>query len=165
MVNASTRRRAVLQAAAALVIALSCNALALAQASHDHGSTDQAALKLDHGKRWMTDAPLRQGMNAIRASLGKRLDAAHAGRLTDAQFKAVAQEVNDQVAFIVKNCKLPPAADAVLHVVVAELIAAADAMEGKAKGTAPRAGFVKAVQALDDYGKHFDHPGWQSFKH
>lgn len=160
----STKMRAALRAAA-MVLALGAGTPALAQASHDHGSADRSALKLDNGKRWSTDAPLRQGMTAIRSSMAKNLDAAHAGRLTDAQYRAVAKDVHGQVAFIVKNCKLPPAADAVLHVLVADLMAGAEAMEGKVKGTAPRAGFVKVVQALDEYGKHFDHPGWQGLGH
>jgi hypothetical protein len=73
--------------------------------------------------------------------------------------------VTTQVAFIVANCKLAPAADAVLHVIVADLVAGADAMEGKVKGTAPRAGFVNVVQALDTYAKYFDHPNWQVLSH
>jgi hypothetical protein len=69
------------------------------------------------------------------------------------------------VAYIVANCRLSPDADAMLHLVIAELLAGADAMEGKAKGANPGAGADKVIQALDDYGRHFDHPGWQPLDH
>lgn len=153
-----------LQAAMFAIGLVVCSA-GLAQTGHDHGSASSASLKLDAGKRWSTDAPLRQGMTSIRTSLASRLDAAHAGRLTDAQYKTLAKDINGQIAFIVQNCKLPPAADAVLHVIVAEVAAGADAMDGKVKGTAPRDGFVKVVQALDNYAKYFDHSGWQPLGH
>lgn len=148
----------------ALALGVTTTSTASAQQTHDHAGTSSPALKLDNGKKWSTDAPLRQGMNKIKTTLAPRLDAAHAGRLSQAQYKEVAKEVTGQVAFIVKNCKLSPAADAVLHAIIAELVAGADAMEGKVKGTAPQAGFVTVVQALDTYGKYFEHAGWQGLK-
>jgi len=151
--------------AAALVLGVTASTGAAAQAAHDHDAASSHGLKLDNGKKWATDAPLRQGMSKIKASLEPRLDATHAGRLNDAQYKVIAKEVTGQVAFMVQNCKLPPTADAVLHVIIAELVAGADAMEGKMTSTAPRAGFVKVVQALDNYAKYFDHAGWQGLKY
>ena len=135
-----------------------------AQADHSHGATEQA-LKLDNGRKWATDPALRQGMNRIRGSLAPNLEAAHADRLKPAQYGAVAKEIGAQVAYIVSNCKLQPAADAVLHVIIADLLAAADAMSGKSADTSPRAGFVRALGALDDYAKHFEHPRWVALTH
>ena len=162
-------RRSVVRGAIALAIALALGTAgypgAYAQSAHDHGAASNHALKLDHGKKWSTDAPLRQGMTRIKAALEPRLDAAHAGKLGDAQYKEVAKEVTAQVAFVVQNCKLPPEADAVLHVIIADLMTGAEAMEGKTKGTAPRSGFVQVVQSLDNYAKYFDHAGWKALKH
>ena len=47
-----------------------------------------------------------------------------------------------------------------LHVVIAELVGAADVMQGKAAGDAAAAAHRTAM-ALNDYGRYFSHPGWQ----
>ena len=159
-------RMALLAAAISLASYSATGIAAQASSHHDHGSGEsQQALKLDNGSKWATDPALRRSMARIRASLAQRLDAAHADRLTPAQYRAVAGEISEQVAYVVRNCKLEPAADAVLHVVIADLLAAADAMNGKTPGTLPRSGFVRALDALDDYAKHFEHPSWVALKH
>jgi hypothetical protein len=58
----------------------------------------------------------------------------------------------------VANCKLTPEADAVLHVVVADLLAGADQMKS---GTDAAAGAHKVVTAANEYSRYFDHPGWK----
>ena len=116
---------------------------------HDHGAAE-VKLVLDQGKKWPTDAPLRQGMENIRAALGAGM-----------KYQALANKVNAEVAGIVQNCKLEPDADAQLHLVIAELMAGAEAMEGKVKGETRRAGAEKVARALNAYGEHFDHAGWK----
>ena len=137
--------------ALAVTVALAFGApLAYGQAGHDHGhAAGEAKLVLNQGKKWPTDAPLRQGMENIRAALGGGM-----------KYGALAKKVNAEVAGIVQNCKLPPEADAQLHIVVAELIAGAEAMEGKEKGVARRDGAVRVIKALNAYGEYFDHAGW-----
>jgi len=68
--------------------------------------------------------------------------------------------VEARVATIVAECRLEPAADANLHLVVAELIAGADAMQGKIR-TTPAAGAMQTVRAVNQYGRYFNHPGWK----
>ena len=68
--------------------------------------------------------------------------------------------LDGDIAYMVENCKLPTEADAMLHLVLAEIIEGSDAMQGKAYGVNKRAGAVKVVQALRSYGEYFDHPGW-----
>ena len=53
-----------------------------------------------------------------------------------------------------------PTDDANLHLIVAELLAGADAMQGKSK-TTPAAGAAQAVRAVNQYGRYFDHAGWK----
>ena len=118
-------------------------------------------LVLDHGKKWQTDKPLRQGMGNIRAALASDLKAIHANKATPQQYKALAGRIESEVAGIVQNCKLEPEADAQLHIVVAELLAGAEAMQGKEKGVKPRAGAERVAKALNAYGEHFDHAGWK----
>lgn len=151
-----------LLAAATLALALAGAPQALAASSHDHGHAahGQPTLQLDHGKKWGTDAALRQGMGRIRAAIEARHEGIHANALGAAEYRALGQAIEKQVAYIVANCKLPPEADAQLHIVVAELVAAADALQGKGEA-APRKGAVRAVAALNDYGRFFDDPGFK----
>lgn len=147
--------------AAALSMALAAPAYAQAP-SHDHGhAAAPAKLALDHGKKWETDAPLRDGMTKIRALIEPRIDAAHAGKLTPAQYKEIASGVEAQIASIVANCKLAPDADAMLHLVVADLAHGADVMAGKEPKAKRLQGFGVTVAALDNYGRYFDHPGFK----
>jgi len=135
-----------------------------ATAAHTHEAAP-AKLQLDHGKKWATDEPLRRGMGAIRAAMAERLDAIHRNKLTADEYRALGATVDQEVARIVAECKLEPKADAMLHLVIADLMAGAEVMQGKAKTKAkPLSGAHKVVQALNAYGKYFDHPGWEGLK-
>ncbi len=100
-------------------------------------------------------------MQELRAAFAADQKAIHAKRLTDAQYDALAAKVNDRVAYIVANCKLDKDADAQLHVVIGEMLAAAEAMQGKTRGEARREGAERLAKALNAYGRYFDHPGWK----
>ncbi len=146
-----------------LIAAVLANPLAAWAADpHDHGTTEPQKVSLNAGKKWMTDAPLRQAMTAMRASVGATLPLAHDGTATAAQFDALSKEVNAQVAAIVQNCKLDAKADAQLHTVIAELINGAEVAEGKQQGKSRAAGAVQIAQGLNTYGKYFDHAGWKA---
>jgi len=137
--------------AVALAIALAfAGPAAYGQAGHEHGhAADEPQLVLNQGKKWPTDAPLRQGMENIRSALGGGM-----------KYGALATKVSTEVAGIVQNCKLEPEADAQLHLVIADIMAGVEALEGKAKGETRRAGAEKIARALVAYGEHFDHAGW-----
>jgi len=153
-------RRTLLAAALAAAFALGIGSPAIAADPHPHGAGAPSKLALDHGKKWSTDEPLRKNMGEIRAALAAKHQGIHKGTLTPEDYKALGTLVEARVGTIVAECKLAPAADANLHLIVAELIAGADAMQGKAK-TKPAAGAVQAVRAVNQYGKFFDHPGWK----
>jgi hypothetical protein len=116
---------------------------------HEHAAPE-ARLTLNQGRKWPTDVPLRQGMENIRAAL--------AGGMDDA---ALARGVKAEVAGIVQSCRLEPAADAQLHVVLIQLLAGAEALEGKVQGESRRDGLERIAKALSAYGRHFDHAGWR----
>ncbi len=130
-------------------------------AAHDHGETTTHALKLNQGAKWATDAPLRAGMTQIRALVEPQLEAAHAGKLDATQYRALGQAVEAEVAGIVAKCKLEPAADEVLHVVLADMGASVDALSGRNGGAASAEAVVKLAETLNQYESHFDHPGFQ----
>lgn len=133
---------------------------ALAVGGHEHDS-HAPALRLNAGSKWQTDVPLREGMGKIRASVEPKLQVIHGGRFSATDFEVMGKAVEDQLAYIVGNCKLAPEADAVLHGVIAELSDGADVVSGK-KAVGDRSkGVVHLVNALNNYGKYFDHPGWK----
>lgn len=136
---------------------------ARAAAAHDH--SQHGKLTLDHGKKWPTDQPLRNGMDNIRKLIEKQLGAIHDGRLTAAQYGELANKIEAEVGFIVANCKLAPKADAMLHLVIADINVGVDGMAGKRAPVGPLEGAGKVVTALNAYGRHFDHPGWMPIQH
>ena len=148
-----------------LAVALSSPFAALAAAdAHDHGASNPQKLELNAGKKWGTDDALRQGMSAIHASVSQTLPAAHSGKAKVADYDAFGKGITAQVTYIVENCKLEPAADEQLHIIVAELMNGAEAAEGKEGEKNRASGVVKVAQAANAYGKHFDHNGWKAIK-
>lgn len=143
--------------ALALCAPLSTARPATGQHGHDAGPH---ALSLDNGKQWATDVPLRQGMTAIRDAVAADHRAIHGNTETAAQYQALAARIDAQVADIVKNCKLAPAADAQFHVILADLVAASEQMKSS-DAEKRRQGAVKVVGALGAYPRYFDHPGWR----
>lgn len=140
----------------AVSLALAAASPAFAATGHEHHAP-AAKSAHEHGQKWATDAPLRKGMGAIRADLAATLPAVRARTLTAADAKALGEKLEGQVGYIVTNCKLPPEADAGLHVIVAELVAAADALKTAGANEAPQA-ISRAVKATNDYASQFDHP-------
>ena len=150
-------------AAAAMAAALSAPALAQT-AAHSHDDAAPHKLTLNQGRKWATDDTLRAGMGRIRGLVEPQLGAAHAGKLTPAQYRELATQVETEVGGIVTNCKLEPKADAMLHLVIADLGAGTDAMAGKDAKTRPALGLVKVAQAVNQYGSHFDDPGFKPIR-
>lgn len=130
--------------------------------SHEGGAGSLSELTLNNGAKWQTDAPLRKGMEGIRHDLAAALPRIHDGKLPAEGYGQLAEKVHGHVEYMVGNCKLPPEADAQLHLVLAQMMDGADAMKS---GPDRTTGAVKIVQALDAYGRHFDHPAWSSPAH
>lgn len=147
-------------AAAVLTAGTLAGTAAWAANEHSHGH-DAHALELNAGKKWTTDDPLRQGMTKIRAIVAPRLERIHAGKMDARGYAAMAAGVETQVAYIVKTCKLEPDADAMLHLLLAEIVEGIDAMKAAGKTAPAESGVVKIVAALNGYGKYFEHPGWK----
>lgn len=146
----------------ALPLAIAAGPLQAAQ-THDHGHA-AAELALDHGQKWATDDPLRQAMGNLHQAVARALPEAHAGALSDAGYDALGAQANRELAYIVENCKLEPQADAVLHVILADVVEGAGIAGGQHTGQARAAGVVRLAEALNRYGEYFDHPGWQAIR-
>lgn len=134
---------------------------ALAADHHGHDAAATSKLERNAGKKWATDAPLRQAMTALRSAVATTLPKAHAGKATAADYEALSKEANAQVAYIVQNCKLDTKADAQLHTVIAGILNGAEVAEGKQAGKERAEGVVQIAQGLNSYGTYFDHAGWK----
>lgn len=149
-----------------LVLALAAPLASHAEDHSKHGKA-QHKLELNAGKKWATDDALRQAMSTVRTSVAATMTAVHGGKATDGDFDATAKVVADQVAYMVKNCKLEEKADAQLHTLIGAMMVGAEALEGKRPDASRTSGLVSVAEALNAYGTHFAHPGWQqlSLKH
>lgn len=142
----------------AVTLAFPLAALAAESGHHGHGAQK---IEFNAGKKWETDDALRKGMASIRIAVAGALPAAHAGKTSAAEYEALGKELNAQLAYIVQNCKLDPKADAQLHVIVGDIVNGIDTVEGKQRHQKRAAGVVRVAQALNTYGKYFDHAGWE----
>lgn len=114
--------------------------------------------------KWQTDPALEQGMLNIRAIVEQSLPQIRADQFGDEHYNALGQAVETQVAYIVKNCKLEPAADAVLHDLLGELSSGIDRVTARTAENPRTHGVSYIIAALDNYGRHFDHAGWTPIK-
>jgi hypothetical protein len=146
----------------ALVLAAASNIQA-AETHHHHHAAEPAKLQLNAGKKWATDAPLRQAMNDINQAMAKALPAIHKNQFGNEDYQALAATISARVGDAVAQCKLEPKADAMLHLIIADLMSGAEIMEGKSSQTR-HDGAVKVLEALKSYGKYFQHPAWNVAK-
>ncbi len=145
-------------AALGLTLGLSGAVIAASPEGHDGHGGPAIEMRLNNGQKWQTDEPLRTGMGRIREALDAALPLIHTGRYGAAEFSALADRVQEQVDFVVANCKLPEEADLQLHVALTRVLDGINAMKGK---DGQEHGALAIVQALNAYGDRFDHPGWK----
>ena len=124
---------------------------------HSHQAAAAAADATDApAQRHAVDAPLQAGMGKIRSAV-EGLAHHEMGHLERKQVLIHAQEIEDQVQYLIANCKLDAKADAALHGIIGRLLAGASALKAKPADAAPVA---KLRDALADYPRLFDDPNW-----
>lgn len=116
--------------------------------AHEHASDAGTLVAPEEG--WASDAPLRQGMQAI-------LDAVDAAVRTQGEGPALAAELRAQIDFLFANCRLEPEADAALHGILAELLLSAQRLEAGASAVQEHDALHASLQR---YGQQFQHPDW-----
>jgi hypothetical protein len=124
---------------------------------HAHAAHGVAPVPAE-GRRWETDAPLREAMLRIREGVAAQTDAFHAGTLSTDAAQALAAAVETDIQFMFANCQLAPEPDAALHALIGRLLAATAALR-----TDPESadGLPQLVAVLQDYASTFDQPGWE----
>lgn len=144
-----------LTAPSALLAAAQAQA-AQAHTAHDHAAPQAATPAPATIQRWATDAPLRKGMAEIRRAVDALRHFEH-NHMGPDQALTLATRVEDQVGYLVANCKLEPQADAALHAIIARLLQGAAALKANPRDTAA---IATMRQALQDYPRQFDDSSW-----
>jgi len=145
---------------ACLALGFSLPAHAEGHDHHDHSSNEPQKLQLNAGKKWATDQHLRQTISDINQAMSEALPRIHKNQFSEGDYQALATTISQKVAYAVDHCKLTPKADAMLHLVIADLLGGAEIMEGK-QASSRHDGAVQVMQALQAYGKYFQHAGWK----
>ncbi|MCL4779985.1 MAG: DUF3365 domain-containing protein [Gammaproteobacteria bacterium] len=132
----------------------------LAQHEHEHEAAAAAGPLLAPGEKWATDAPLRSGMEQIRRLVAVPQATVVAGSaLTPADARQLAEGVRYQVDELIRNCKLEPAADAALHLLIADMLQGLDELAGEPPSVL---GLARIQNAIRQYPRYFSHPGWEA---
>lgn len=124
------------------------------QHAHDNGA---AALTLNDGQRWTTDEPLRLGMQRIRDAVALALAGSAHRNLNQKQAKGLADTIQKNVSYLIQNCKLEPAADANLHLLITELMTGAAMVAADPQS---EEGARKLIHSLAEYPEYFHDPNW-----
>ena len=127
-------------------------------AGHNHADQEGAALSLNDGKRWAADLPLRTGMQRIRDAVEPVVLAQAKGRIAAPDTERLAAAIQENVNYLFANCKLPPKADATLHVLITDMLSASGMLKEDPNS---RAGSALLVEALRKYPIYFDHAEWK----
>jgi len=132
--------------------------LAHAQDSHEHHAPATAASQQTPAQQYATDAPLRKGMAQIRTAVDA-LGHYERGHMGAEQAVTSATTIQEQIAYLVANCKLEPQADAALHGIIAKLGAGAQALK---TNPANLAAIPPMREALADYRRTFNDPAFEA---
>ncbi|SMB30763.1 conserved exported protein of unknown function [Sterolibacterium denitrificans] len=131
---------------------------ASANASAGTGEKPRAAASAQ-AKKYATDEVLRQGMANIAVLLDTSWQDVQGNKLQGPAYRELADKVERETVHIVRNCKLDERADQAFHEVLADMNQSLELMR-RSKPQIQRTGAIALAQALRNYAKYFDHPGW-----
>src|SRR5690554_6375562 len=147
--------------AAMLLGMLTMPAMATAEEDDDHGH-EVTELTLNNREQWEIDAPLSLAMRKIRNAMSEQLDGIHANNLPQKKYNALAKDINNQIAHMIDNCELEPAADAHLHTILNDLMNGAETMQSE---VSVQAGVVKVLGAIEHYTRYSNDSKLKPLKH
>lgn len=158
------KRNLLLPMAAVVLVSTVASALPVAAGDEHHHLGESSAavqeLRLNAGRKWATDAALRASMDGINKAVAVALPLIHEEQFSNSDYATLATTIRQRVGYAIEHCKLEAKADAMLHVVIADLMAGVEIMEGKT-AAARHDGAVRVMRALESYGKYFQHPQWK----
>lgn len=151
----------IIQAGLLALVMTTSSAAAIAgspASGHEAHHLPPSGLMLNGEARWSTDTALRSAMNGIREAVVSTLHGAGERPMTAQQATALADTIQNQISYMIANCKLAPQADAVLHVLLGQLLEGAAALK---QNPADTAALQTIIEALKNYPVYFDHPDWK----
>ena len=154
------KRHALATAVATTLALLAPAAWAADTARAESPDLSSSTLRLDQGRKWPTDEPLRRYMGEIRDTLALQRSTILARNLMPEEAVPIGATIEGRVAAILTDCSLAPQAAHNLHLVVADLVQAADILQGRVRGS-PMQGAAMAMRAVQMYATYFDHPNWK----
>lgn len=130
--------------------------------SHSHSESDKThntEFKLNNGKKWATDLPLRQSMKKVSELMTNNISRIHNNKMSDSDYKNLSQKISVQTKNIFKNCKLSPKADEQLHKLLVPILKAEKVFLGTDKSLNKHDAAMAVMKSLDNYRKYFNHKG------
>lgn len=118
----------------------------------------------EQGSKWASDEPVRRAMKAVRDLVARDHSLVTHRRMPPAGARAFHAAVKTEIERMLADAKVAPEADAALRTIGAEIISGAEAVAGMKKDVEPIDGIVAIDEALADYARRFDDPGWQPLR-
>jgi hypothetical protein len=154
------KRHALAAAVATILTVLAPSAFAGGGYSPARGTDlSYTVMRFDEGRKWSTDEALRRHMGEIRDLLALQRREIASRTLMPEEAQLLGLGIEASVASLLAQCRLAPEAAHNMHLVVRELVQAADILQGRATGS-PIQGAGRALRAVQMYATYFDHPDW-----
>jgi hypothetical protein len=138
-----------------ILVVIGLVALAAPLAPKRHAAAQETA---PAAKLWPTDAPVRDGMIAIRDLVRVNHSLVTHRRMPPDHAKRFAAQIKIEAERMLATSKMKPNARESLRALLADIVAGIGSVaEG---GSTALDGLTRATAALERYPSEFDHPGW-----
>jgi len=121
-------------------------------------------ISTEQDTKWETDEPVRGAMKAVRDLVLRDHSLVTHRRMPPAGARAFHAAIKAEVDRMLAETKVMPEADALLKTIATAIVDGAEAVAGMKKDIEPIDGIVAMDEALADYARRFDHPGWQPLR-
>ncbi|MCO5143616.1 MAG: hypothetical protein M9962_11045 [Oligoflexia bacterium] len=127
--------------------------------THDHQNHTNLSreLRLDGGKKWVTDKSLRFNMSAIHQHIKINLPKIDDQKLTSEEYLLLSEKINSNIKNIFKTCRLPAKADAQLHIILVNMMRSNDILKSKTGTVEKNHAIHEILSAYKMYLEYFDH--------
>ena len=132
-------------------------AFSLADATQDKAASPTA----EHPQRWPASKNLRGTMTEVAGVLRSARAAMPDNQPTAAQLEAIADRLESLIAGISVGDTTSKRAQKALALIIGEFGDSVDLMRNASHLAARRLGYLMAVRTANNYGKEFDHAGWE----
>jgi hypothetical protein len=128
------------------------------------GAAAAEPIASEQSAKFETDEPVRGAMKAVRDIVLRDHSLVTHRRMPPAGARAFHGSIKAEIAPMLAETKAAPEARAALEPIATEIVGGAEAVAGIKKDVEPIDGIVAIDEALADYARRFDHPGWQPLR-